>query len=367
MSNPAGNASHVVTWRSYMLARRTTLELPLGSTIDLPKLVPSFSSKGFPFFKEKGREQPFSEVTLALEAIGPFINDSILISALDLHHGFLRRPYRFYRGKELVFIDSGGYELSLDWDSTEPIQGPYRFIQELNGGNTFSLADYRKILNKLPENLSFIITNFDWETRKKPIEDQIISAQELFNQFPKHLHNFLIKSGAKKYLDVNEIIPHIEKLRAFDSIGLTEKELGKNIIDRLKRVSKIRAAMDRENVKVPIHIWGGLDPVFTPLYFFAGAEIFDGVSWLRYAYYNGMAIYRDAYNILELGIETSLDHARGLVLNQNVTFLQQLTTSLQQFADNEGKDFDMFNRHAEVFERTYRTLCTKIPELKGCA
>jgi len=350
-----------------MLARRSKLEHPIGATIDLPKLVPSFSSKGFPLFNEKGRKKPFSEVTLALEAIGPFIYDSILISAFDLHHGFLRRPHRFYRDKELVFIDSGGYELSLDWDSTEAFQGQNRIVEERNKGDTFSLPNYKKILGKLPDNLPFIITNFDWQTRKKPIEDQIIAAQELHNNFPRHLHNFLIKSGSRKYLNVNEIIPHIEKLRAFDTVGLTEKELGKNIIDRLKKLTKIRAAMDRENVNIPIHVWGGLDPVFTPLYFFAGAEIFDGVSWLRYAYYNGMAIYRDAYNILELGIETTLDHARGLVLNQNVTFLQQLTTSLQQFVDNEGKDFDMFYKHARIFERSYRTLCTKIPELRGGA
>lgn len=106
-----------------MLARRSILKHPLGATIDMPRLVPSFSSKGFPSFKVKKRKRPYSDSTRALELIGPYINDSILISAYDLHHGYLRKPKRFYNGKELIFIDSGGYELSHDWDSTEPKQG----------------------------------------------------------------------------------------------------------------------------------------------------------------------------------------------------------------------------------------------------
>lgn len=355
-----------------MLARRSKLSHPLGAVIELPKLVPAFSSKGFPIFKETGRKKPYSEVAPVLEGIGPFIDDSILISAYDLHHGLLRRPQRFYKGKKLVFIDSGGYELSPEWDSTEPKQNPYSPLQEQNKKDVFSLADYQKVLNKLPKNLPFVIANFDWKTRKKPIEEQIIEAQKLFNQYEGYLHNFLLKPGSKKYLNINDLIPHVGKLRAFDIIGFTEKELGKNIIDRLKFIAQIKIIMDREEVKIPIHIWGGLDPILTPLYFFAGAEIFDGISWLRYAYYDGIAIYRDAYNVLELGIETSLDQARTLILNQNVNFLQQLTTTLQTFVDKKGKSFDMFklnknDKRAKIFEKAYQTFCTKIPELKGGA
>lgn len=355
-----------------MLARRSKINHPLGAIIELPKLVPAFSSKGFPIFKETGRKKPYSEVAPVLEGIGPFILDSILISAYDLHHGLFRTPQRFYKGKELVFIDSGGYELSPEWDSTEPKQDPYTPLLEQNKNDLFSLRDYQNVLKKLSKKLPFAIANFDWQTRNKPVDEQIIEAQKLFNKNEGYLHNFLLKPGSKKYLDIKDIIPHVGKLRAFDIIGFTEKELGKNIISRLKFIAQIRDAMDREDVKNPIHIWGGLDPILTPLYFFAGAEIFDGISWLRYAYYDGMAIYRDAYNVLELGIETPLNHARSLVLNQNVNFLQQLTTSLQTFVDKKGENFDMFklnknDKLAEVFEKAYRTLCTKIPEIKGGA
>jgi hypothetical protein len=342
-----------------VLARRTTLRHPSGATVDLPRLVPSFSSKGFPFFKDKKTKKELSESTRALELIGPFITDSILVSAYDIYYGYLQGLPQLYRGKELVFIDSGGYELSPAYDSTEPIQVP----RKVPG---FSCADYTAVLRQLSKRLPFVISNFDWETRKEPIEDQVIAAQRLFNDFPRFLHNFIIKPGGNnRYLDVDEAIRHAKKLRRFHILGITEKELGKNLLDRLSNLAKLRAAMDREDIHIPIHVWGGLDPVLTPLYFFVGAEIFDGVSWLRYAYYDGMAVYRDLYGVLELGIETSLDHARALTLNHNTTVLSRLTTSLREFVDQDGIEFSMFGSQAKTLEKAYRTLGTKVSELRG--
>jgi len=147
-------------------------------------------------------------------------------------------------------------------------------------------------------------------------------------------------------------------------LGVTENELGKDLIDRLTNLAKLRVAMDREQVNIPIHVWGGLDPIFSPLYFFAGAEIFDGVSWLRYAYFGGVAVYRDCYGVLNDGIETPFDHVRALTLSHNLTYLQDLATSFRRFVDDKGKTFSMFTWHAREFEKAYRVLSTRVPELK---
>ena len=79
-----------------MLARRTTLEHPIGTAIDLPRLIPSFSSKGFPFFTDTDTGRTMSEVTNVLQNAGPTISDSILLSAYDISHGYLRTPEVFY-------------------------------------------------------------------------------------------------------------------------------------------------------------------------------------------------------------------------------------------------------------------------------
>ena len=88
-------------------------------------------------------------------------------------------------------------------------------------------------------------------------------------------------------------------LRGFNIIGVTEKDLGANLLDRLMRVAILRKGLDDVGVNAPIHLWGGLDPILTPLFFFAGAEIFDGISWLRYAYNKGIAINRECYAVVE--------------------------------------------------------------------
>lgn len=344
-----------------MLARRSALEHPLGAVIDLPRLVPSFTSKGFPTFEDEETGQTHSQSARALEMIGTFIRDSILVSAYDIHHGLLRQPERFYGEKELVFIDSGGYELIRDYDTTEPKELPHT-------PQAFTEEDYRKILSELPPNLPFVVANYDFGSKGKPLEEQILDAKSLFNDYPDLMHNFIIKpSGDDDYLCFDKIIGHIAKLRAFSMVGVTEKEIGKDLLTRLKIIAKIRLAMDRENVRAPLHVWGGLDPVLSPLYFFAGAEVFDGVSWLRYAYYNGMAVCRQSYSALgsNLGIEQPEEHVQALAALHNHAFLQRLTNALRSFVDRRGESFEMFDGTAEALERAYQTLSANIAEIRG--
>lgn len=378
-----------------MLTRKTALSHKLGSgPVDLPLLVPSFSSKGFRFFEEmasnsqrgiqpvrrlksksksdgrkrKGkrgeRRRRYSYTTRALEWTGPYLNESFLISAYDLFHEHFKAPEQFFTGVSLVFIDSGGYELGTDLDSSEPKHLPQEPMP-------FTAVDYEtelKRLTKLSGRVPFVITNFDWDAKQTPIVNQIRAAQQLFTGFPDWMHNILLKPHDPngEVLDVKEIVRHVDKLRRFDIVGVTEKELGKNLLDRLKSIAKLRTAMNEASVEAPIHVWGGLDPVITPLYFFAGADIFDGVSWLRYAYNDGIAVNRQCYGVLSPhGLETPLDHSVFLCMNSNITTLQRLATNLREFVDLGGQSFRMFGRNAEVFERAYRTMLTRIPQMKA--
>lgn len=349
-------------WRYCVLARISKINHPLGAQIDLPRLVPAFSSKGFPFLTtggRKGGKAKLSETTLALELVGDYIKDSILLSAYDLYHKHFRRPDQYFRGKELVLLDSGGYELSPGFDQTEPVHWG-------TPKKSFSRDNYLKVLTNLPADLPFVISNYDWGTRKKPLVKQIIAAQSLFAAFPSFMKNFIVKPvGKDKYVDIDDVIRHVKKLTAFDILGITEKELGKNLMERLKCLAKLRLAMDREGVNIPIHIWGGLDPLQTPLYFLAGAEIFDGISWLRYAYIDGVAVYRDLYSILLGGIETPIDQSRALTLSHNLVVLRGLGTALREFVLNKGKSFTMFGSHGTKLETAYRALAAQMPAISG--
>lgn len=345
-----------------MLARRTVLKHPIGTAIDMPRLVPAFSSKGFPFFDDEVTGQKLSEVTNALELTGPTISDSILLSAYDIYHNYLRAPEQFYGNKELVFIDSGAYELSLEFDSTEPKQDIYE------PNDSYNFEAYQKVLSKLPNGFPIVITNFDYQSSGQPVEEQIEEAQVLFNDLPNFLHCFIVKpTGRQKYLDIPEVERHIEKMRRFEILGVTEKELGNNLLERLTNIARLRGTMDRLSVNAPIHVWGGLDPVVSPLYFCAGAEIFDGVSWLRYGYYNDMAVSRDAYTAIELGVQMQWRRAEALRLAKNISYLENLTIRMRRFVDKGGHDFKVFGSQADAIEGAYQALSTKIPELKGGA
>src|SRR5437762_14241497 len=92
----SGNAEMLVGRRSVNLHGRKVIETPL--------LIPSFSSKGFP------------EVKQLIDVMAQYITESTLVSAYDIHHGFIKRHYSFC---DVIFLDSGGYEAALDFDLSE--------------------------------------------------------------------------------------------------------------------------------------------------------------------------------------------------------------------------------------------------------
>lgn len=347
-----------------MRQSRGILTLRDGTVLSLPRLVPSFTSKGFPLLKRGNRKtgKEYSEVEKILEAM-PFLRGSILLSAYDIHHGHFRKPERFYGDKDLVFIDSGGYELRQDFDSTEPRIYPHK-------PKKFTEYHYRKVLKNLPIDVPFTAVNFDHDetenmSQRSPIAAQIRKTQMLFNAFPHFTRIFLIKPTRRdRPLKINDVKPHIEKLRAFDIVGITEKEIGDNLIQKLKFIASLRVEMNRLDISIPIHIYGGLDPISTPLYFFAGADIFDGVSWLRYAFHEGVAVYRNSVSVLKYGVNTPTVYVKAHVFDNNILYLQELTTRLRKFSDNKRLGFKMFEGQASVFKKAFEDMLAEIQCLK---
>ena len=346
-----------------MLSRRGTLSLRNDLPITLPRLVPSFTSKGFGYEWPNGKNgAPISETNRVLTALRNIIRDSMLISAYDLHHKLLRPPKRIYDGKELVFIDSGGYELLKSFDSTEPMLFPYE-------PGEFDQSDYESELRKLPNRSNFVITSFDTSSRGRSVKSQIKSARQLFNQFPSYLRDILIKPPKKNgFLESDHFDESIEELREFDIIGVTEKEIGENLINKLRTIATLRNKLNKRDIFAPIHVWGGLDPITTMLYYFAGADIFDGVSWLRYAFHSGRAVYRDSVYVVDYdryGIKASKVQVSVGVMNNNINFLQLLTTQLRLFSDKGAKSFSMFEKTLQSpLKKAFNELITVVPEVK---
>ena len=89
-----------------MHSRRQTLPHPLGGTLELPCLVPSFSSRGFARVRERHGAAEYSEADIALRASLPGIGRIALVSAYDLHHELLPSGELLYEDDRVVMIDS---------------------------------------------------------------------------------------------------------------------------------------------------------------------------------------------------------------------------------------------------------------------
>lgn len=360
-----------------MLARRSELRLPDGTSCELPLLVPSFSSKGFGFHPSRPQKArvPASVISGDLFEFGQAPAPSVLVSGFDLYFRHFSLPNNRKRScldwltnVRVIFLDSGGYELAPDFDSSEPKAPPY---QVRTGYDRVKYVELLGGVQQRTAKQNIVISNFDWGTKGKPLSAQISDARSIKRVCPGVLHSFIVKpwTPSSTVVDPKKLTDDdFGNLGDFDIIGVTEKELGADLLERLRRIALLRSGLDRSGNHAPIHVWGGLDPVLTPLYFFAGAEIFDGVSWLRYAFIDGLAVNRECAATLdnELGVDANRGLSRAMVSVRNRSYLQRLAGCLQQWVDYDGTNFSMFPQLTRAhLARAYKTMCTKIPLLRG--
>ena len=318
-----------------MKPRTSKLLHPLGYSIETPLLVSSFSSKGFRFI-EKIKSDTKSEVGELISSVSEFITESALVSAFDLKYYLgsgkdLRKKYKL--SPSVLFIDSGGYETLEDFDSTEVFKHP---IKTRLWNKTF----YEEELEKIPKNIPAIIISYDNGQEKRiPLKKQIERATQLFNKNRGQLNDFLIKHINKKYetLNIDEIKDNISLLKKFNIIGVTEKELGSSMLQRMKNIDILRTELDNVGCTSPIHVFGNLDPLTSVLYFLHGAEIFDGLTWLRYAFYEGMSVYKSNADIMENRITQKDILNSKTAMTQNLIYLQRLKEEMRASVEHIRK------------------------------
>ena len=175
-------------------------------------------------------------------------------------------------------------------------------------------------------------------------------------------NDFLIKPETKDqdYIQIENVLKHIKLFKSFDLIGITEKELGNSILQRMLNIAKIRKGLNDNGIYSPIHVFGSLDPVTTILYFLAGGEIFDGLTWLKYSYFNNAAIYTSNFAVLnsELGINTRDGQVRSIAISKNTYYLEKMKYTMRDFLKHE--DFRLFDNLAgkgfgEIIKGSYLT------------
>ncbi len=310
-----------------MEARSSRLVHPSGMSLETPLLVPSFSSKAFGFGRAPDCKPEVLDVVAAAQG---FLTRTCLISAYDLHHRYIKGPTDLGLTVDLMFVDSGGYEVSDAHDLSaveKPVHRPLAW-----DSNKLS-----EVWNAWPEGVPAVFVSYDHSDLRRPVEQQLREATQAAAGHPEQLHSFLLKpekleEGQSLEGALRSLGGQIHGLVGFQMIGVTEKELGSSPLERMVRIAQLRKSLDEANVKAPIHIFGALDPLLVCLYFIAGAEIFDGLTWTRYGYRSGQCVYWRNLAVEGYGAALEDDAARVQINRDNLRHLDDLEFALRNFA-----------------------------------
>ena len=321
-----------------------------GASLETPLLVPSFSSKAFGF----GRDGK-PEILHVLEAAQEFITRTCLLSAYDIHYEYIPEPQDLAITVDLMFLDSGGYEVSDDRDLSA-VEKPVHLPGE------WDPAKLQAIWNRWPAGLPAVFVSYDHSNHRRSVTEQLRDAKQATGAGPGHLHSFLLKPQAKedRTLDsaLRALVAQVKELAGFQLLGVTEKELGNSPLERMVRIARLRQALDDASLGIPIHVFGALDPLSVCLYFVAGAEVFDGLTWSRYAYRSGQCIYVHNSAAMAYGIDVEDDEARVLTIKDNLRHLDQLEHSLRLFS--ETGDWDQLAENRDIVQRAAGRLQSRL-------
>lgn len=170
-----------------MLCRTSKLIHPAsGVSLETPLLVPSFSSNAFGF----GRDGK-SEVLEVLEAAQEFITRTCLVSAYDVHYAYIPEPQDLSITVDLMFLDSGGYEVSNDRDLSaveKPVHRP----------GDWDAAKLQAIWDRWPAGLPAVLVSYDHSNHRRSVTEQLRDAKQAVLAQPGQLHSFLLKPQAKE-------------------------------------------------------------------------------------------------------------------------------------------------------------------------
>lgn len=316
-----------------MLAKRRALKLNGQEIERTPLLIPSFSSKGFP------------DVDNIIKYSSELIDGVTLVSAYDLHYGNIHPPFD---APSLIFLDSGGYEASKDTELSD-------FGDKEHEPKCWSQAMHEAQLANWKPSVPSVLISYDHPKERLPIKAQIERAKRMAPDREGFLRELLLKpeKSTQSLLQIQDIISNVHALAEFDIVGVTEKEVGNSIFERMKNLALLRRALDKAGLETPIHVFGSLDTVTTPMYFLAGADIFDGLTWLRFAFHEGNTLYKHNYGALKFGVATKAHVIDGRCWNDNYYYMKKMELEMRRYLN--VNDFSVFSYHGDLFQRALQS------------
>lgn len=294
----------------------------------VPLLIPSFSSKGNLLVLNSNGQYVSDNYDLP-QALNVRISKSYLISAYDIYYGFMPQEPSDWPYTEYLFIDSGGYETNDSYDLSERNKFNYKVFPW--DQQKMETVYKRAVACPKFENSNIVLSVFDVHGT---FEQQLQSATNFHSRFPGVFTNFLIKMN----FPVNDLLHGLEqngeKLEMFPILGFTEKELGSSLQERLLNLISIRQLLTTCGWHGHIHIFGGLEPNLVRLFYSAGADIFDGLSWQRIRYRNNSTLFSPDGYVVSQDEFTN----KYLMMADNLAYMQDMGDTLSTWERNLQKN-----------------------------
>jgi len=285
---------------------------------NLPLMIPSFSSKGNVLIKQENGCYVSDNYSL-LTALSGNLYNSYLLSAYDVYYGLMpQNPYEWPQ-TEYLFIDSGGYEINQSYETTE--RNKFNYHAE-DWTSEKMEAIYKRVVGSAAfKNTTVVLSTFDCEGG---FVDQLERAEALQDLFPNAIVNFLVKIHFTVQHLVSQITKHSDRLKRFQVLGFAEKELGQTVQERIYNLILIKRILLLNGWKGCIHLFGGLSPLLSKIYYFAGADIFDGLSWQRERYITDSGLIDPAF----FDISASEQENRFEMMIDNLEFMRDMSMEL---------------------------------------
>lgn len=279
-------------------------------SVETPLLAPSFSSRGFP------------DIGAIIDALRVDVGGLCLVSAFDLAHE--HAPPDFEALADIVVIDSGLYEAS-------PAAVAVDAYLPTASNRAWTRDAYRAFLVAAAPRMSTtntIVVSYD---SYAPLNEQVEHARADFANASGAAFDFLLKPEVEGQIHGPWAVTG-SHLAGFDIIGVTERELGRSALARCRALLSLRAALSTAGLDTPIHVFGSITPAAVTAYFLCGADIFDGLNWLRVGFDDAWAGALSEFAVAH-GLGTFDDTAVQLELwRRNLRALQRTQGALKRFA-----------------------------------
>jgi hypothetical protein len=280
----------------------------------------------------------------------------ILVSSYDIYHKEVTRKITF---SELIFLDSGGYEARYDHDLSETYGKSHK-------PKPWNRRFHESVLKTWSSKWPTIAVTYDSPTQFQGFAGQLRAAMQSRAAHPSLVWELLLKPETKKdrFIGIEKLLRHVDQLRPIAVVGMTEKEIDASLFGAMKKIARLRVAMNAAEVHAPIHIVGSLDPLTSVLYFIAGAEIFDGLTWLRFGYHEGRTMYWQNYAAHHdsEGIRRKNSDQSYEMWKNNYYYLEKLRTQMMNYA--RTGDFAHFGPIAHIVEDAHRQLQAMMMETR---